>query len=570
MCGVSGFVGNLYSKEQLRTHINTACKALHHRGPDQLHTFVSEEAALGITRLAIRDPQRGQQPMSRSGYTIAFNGELYNTRALKKKLQNAGYYFQTESDTEILLNALIEWGDSILPKLEGMFAFALWDEKNHILTLARDPWGEKPLYYSCSGTSIAFASEIKALKCFPHIKWDVSIDDVMVFFKNSYLPHPRTGWHHIHKLEQGSVLRFQQGEVLKQRYFTPSICTSYNLSTPEELFALLKLAVHNCLESDKPIGGFLSGGLDSSTIAYFLSKEHAKAPFFSLHWDNESYSEERYTAEVAKALKLNHHAIQCTPSFFTQYFDQIVDLYDEPFGDESMFPTFCLAQFAKQFVDVVLTGDGADELFHGYERYFFKGTFEYYLEVFAATPAPVMNLVCDPGSLQGRPLLPSAPKAQDRERARSWLDMNTYLTDDILLKIDRACMGNALESRCPFLTRQITRFATRCSMNALLGNHKRGKEILRRAMSNHLPLNILQRKKMGFGVPLNEWFRTVLKEWMQSRLLQGTLLRSGWFLETGIKELISQHNASRGNYARPLLNLLVLERWVKRWNLYPS
>ena len=569
MCGISGFAGSFYTKERLQQHINAACKLLQHRGPDQLQAFVGDGIALGISRLAIRDPHHGRQPMSRSGYTIVFNGELYNSRALKEKLANSGCVFLTECDTEILLLALIEYGDSIIGNLEGMFAFALWDEKQQTLTLARDQWGEKPLYYACSETDITFASEIKALSCFPHIKWDVSDEDAMVFLKNSYLPHPRTGWRGIHKLSPGTYLRFQKEEVSHHRYFTAALQESSEQSRPEELFQLLKSNIQNCLISDKPVGAFLSGGLDSSTIAYFLSKENPNAPIFSLHWDDASYSEERYTAEVAKALKLNHHSVKCDPAFFRNYFDSIVDLYDEPFGDESMVPTFCLAKFAKGQVDVVLTGDGADELFHGYERYFFEGSFESYLEIFAATPASVIELVCQPDCVKG-PLLPRVSKATNTERIRSWFDMHTYLTDDILMKVDRSCMGNSLEPRCPFLTRQISDFALRCSMATLVGDQRRGKEILRETMKNHLPQSILERRKMGFGVPLNSWFRTVLKSWMEERLLEGSLLKTGCFSETGIRKLITLHDSEQGNYARPLLNLLVLERWINRWKLNHS
>ncbi|MGH7889024.1 MAG: asparagine synthase (glutamine-hydrolyzing) [Thermodesulfobacteriota bacterium] len=569
MCGISGFVGTLYSKEQLQKYINAACKQLEHRGPDQTQVFIGNEIVLGISRLAIRDPQNGKQPMSRNGYTIVFNGELYNTRLLKEKLMQAGYYFQTECDTEILLSALVEFGDSIIGELEGMFAFALWDEKNQLLTLARDRWGEKPLYYTCYDKSLTFASEIKALSCFPNINWDISKEDVLVFLKNSYLPHPRTGWHNIHKLEQGTFLRFQKGQVSVRRFFTPILQEPSDSSTPQTLFELLHINVKNCLISDKPVGGFLSGGLDSSTISYFLSRENPNAPIFSLHWDDESYSEQQYTSEVAKALKLNHFSVTCDSLFFMNHFDSIVDLYDEPFGDESMVPTYCLAKFAKEKVDVVLTGDGADEFFHGYERYFFEGSFENYLETFAATPSSVMELVCHPDFIQGGSLFPMASFTLNTERVRSWVDMNTYLTDDILMKVDRASMGVGLEARCPFLTPQITNFALQCSMDALVGNRRRGKEILREAMKNHLPQSILERKKMGFGVPLNEWFRTILRDWMLSKLLSGELLKSGWFSESGIRKLVSLHDMRHGNYARPLLNLLVLERWLKRWNLIP-
>ena len=556
MCGISGFAGKLYTRDQLEQLTEQACTLLRHRGPDQMGTFIGNEVALGSSRLAIQDSEEGRQPMARSGYTIVFNGELYNGESLKEKLIHRGYVFHTRCDTEILLNALMEFGDVILEKLEGMFALALWDEHTQTLTLARDRWGEKPLYYSVEKETITFASEIKALKPWPHLEWNISENDVMIFLKNSYLHNPRTGWENIYKLEQGSILKFQKGAVIKKRFFTPELQESSQIMLPEQLFELLKTNVKKCMLSDRPVGAFLSGGIDSTTIAYFLTRENPDAPIFSLHWDDPIYSEELYTNKATEALHLNSFAVKCTPQFFMDSFDTIVDLYDEPFGDESMVPTYCLAKFAKEKVDVVLTGDGADEFFHGYERYFFDGEFNDYLETFAATPASIMKLICKSD------LYPMKSYLNNSERARSWVDMNTYLTDDILMKVDRACMGVSLESRCPFLTPQVTNFALQCSMKELVGNQRRGKEILREAMKNHLPPLILDRKKMGFGVPLNEWFRNSLKEWMLSRILNGELLKTGWFSEEGILKLLSLHDSRQGNFARPILNLLVLERWI--------
>ncbi len=620
MCGISGFVGSLYSKLQLQKFINDASSSLQHRGPDQRSSFVEKNVALGISRLAIRDPVHGKQPMSSGDYTLVFNGELYNSCFLKKRL--AGYTFRTDCDTEVLLNALIEFGDEVIPQLEGMFAFALWNENDQSLTLARDRWGEKPLYYAYADQSLTFASEIKALHFFPHLKWIVSEEDVVVFLKNSYLPGPRTGWQGIHKLAPGTVLTFKNGELKTHKFFVPTLQESVNRSPrecfqkffgqfwrqsrsnrrsqvdsycintdqlakpavvdfselsraklpqnllktlPSQLFDLLKASVDHCLISDKPVGGFLSGGIDSTTMAYFLSRANPKAPIFSLHWDDENYSESRFTTEAAKALNLNLTSVKCTPAFFMDHFDFIVDLFDEPFGDESMVPTFCLAKFAKQQVDVVITGDGADELFLGYERYFFDGSFQTYLETFAATPFHIMEMICQPEFIHERSLSPMdmlAAKTDPSKRVRSWVDMHTYLPDDILMKVDRSTMAVGLEARCPFLTPPVTDFALGCSSDVLISN--RGKEILREAMKNHLPSLILERKKMGFGVPLNEWLRTSLKDWMVSRLLEGELLRSGWLSEKGLRQLLLLHDTRQGNFARPILNLLVLERWIKR------
>ncbi len=565
MCGIAGFVGPTFSKHELRKHILLACNALRHRGPDDQQHYVGEEVALGASRLAIRDPEKGFQPMERSGLVIVFNGELYGAQPLREKLLKLGYSFETTCDTEILLNAFIEFGPSIVPGLVGMFAFAIWDSNIRTLYLARDRWGEKPLYYSLGEKFLAFASEIKALWSWPGIETDVNLEDINIFLKNSCLPSPRTGWKKILKLEPGFILTWHEGEWTKKPYFIPE--WKEEKKGVEELFYLLDQSVQQCSVSDKPVGAFLSGGLDSTTVAYFLSKHHPGSPVFSLHWDDKNYSEELYARAAASALGLNHFSVKCDVSFFMTYFDCITALYDEPFADESIVPTYCLAKFAKSKVDVVLTGDGADEFFHGYERYFFKGDFKTYQDVFSACPYRTRQLICHPDFLILEPkseFLKDSAQFSWMDRYRSWVDIQTYLPDDILTKVDRATMGVGLEARAPFLTPSVTNFALGCTREALIGRQSRGKEILRAAMKNTLPKLTIERKKMGFGVPLNDWFRSSLKEWMISRLLEGSLLKTGWFSENGIQQLIADHLAGKGNYARPIFNLLVLEAWIKR------
>lgn len=572
MCGISGFAGSIFSRNELKKHIHLACASLHHRGPDDEQHYINDGIALGISRLAIRDIEKGIQPMKRQGLILVFNGELYETQPLKAQLLKLGYHFESECDTEVLLNAFLEFGPSILPKLSGMFAFAIWDTNNKTLYLARDRWGEKPLYYSLQQGSITFGSEIKSLKVWPHINWHINLEDLNIFLRNSYLPNPRVGWNNIFKLEPGCFLIWQNNKLEKKCYFSLEIKEEKkgSLEDAEELFHLLNHNVKQCAVSDRLVGAFLSGGLDSTTVAYFLSRHYPNASVFSLHWDDSEYSEEQYTQIATSSLALNHFSIKCDASFFLNYFDSIVSLYDEPFGDESIIPTYCLAKFAKREVDVVLTGDGADEFFHGYERYFFKGKIENYLDSFAASSHKIHQLICHPDFLNydQKNLFLSYylqfPSSLSQERLKSVIDIKTYLTDDILMKVDRACMGVGLESRAPFLTPQVTNFALNCKMEALINKKSRGKEILRTAMKNHLPTTLLERKKMGFGVPLNNWFRSSLKEWMMSRLLNGSLLKTGWFLEKGLKQLISSHIKNQGNYARTLFNLLVLDAWLRK------
>ena len=576
MCGIVGFAGSLYPSTQLREIMRLACSQLRHRGPDEQGEFYEQGIAFGISRLAIRDPVNGSQPMTRHGMTIIFNGELYETQSLKADLQQKGYQFTTDCDTEIFLYAFIEHGPSILVQLAGMFAFAIWDEKIKRLYLGRDRWGEKPLYYTYGNDYLAFASEVKALRAFPNIRWQVALKDISLFLKNSYIVAPNTGWEHIFKLEQGSFMTWHEGKLSKKTYFQPPFTGNLNDSNPlekaEELLHLLSSSVKSCSQSDKSVGAFLSGGIDSTTIASLLSQHLSDFPLFSVCWDDLEYSEEEYAKEAAQAVGMKHYTVNCDALFLENYFDYVVSLYDEPFADESMIPTYCLAKFAKQHVDVVLTGDGADEFFYGYERYFFEGAIDQYFDVFSAMSKEVKEVICTNELLKYNDqahldvLMNEFSEKKmgfGSNRIRSWIDIKTYLADDILTKLDRAAMGVGLEARAPFLTPKVTNFALNCSMQQLTGPQNQGKEVLRLAMRNHLPARILHRKKMGFGVPLNKWFKTTLKDWMISRLTEGCLLDTNWFSDSGIRRIIDMHLSGQANHSRAIFNLIVLEAWLR-------
>ena len=376
MCGITGYVGLNLSQNQLKQTIQVACNQIRHRGPDAQNYFTNTGVALGITRLEIRDPIHGKQPLSHQGITIVFNGELYNTAPLQATLEKRGYKFKTECDTEVFLYAFIEYGSTMLAKLTGMFAFAIWDSKKKTLYLGRDRWGEKPLYFTTGEGFIAFASEISALKTWPNIQWNLSLKDLNTFLKHSYIPGSGTGWTNIFKIQPRTILTWHNGHYTHTTYVSPKIHPTTEVFDTEneskKLYRLLKTSVKNCLVSDKPIGIFLSGGLDSTTIAYLASQHTKNLSLFSIDWDAPHYSEGKYIKEAVDYLGLNHFKAFCTPLFFQNHFEYLADIYGEPFADESMFPCYCLAKLAKNSVDVVLTGDGADEFFHGYERYFFQ------------------------------------------------------------------------------------------------------------------------------------------------------------------------------------------------------
>ena len=557
MCGITGIVEKDPLDHDRKNLIKTSCEKLRHRGPDQQGVFCEKNIGLGSRRLAIRDIKNGHQPLEYKHYVLVFNGELYNFQLLKKELLARRYQIKTSCDTEIFLYAFIEFGIEYLKNIDGMFAFAIWDKKEEKLILGRDRWGEKPLYYSLQKNTIAFASEIAALKVWPHIKWEHSVSQLLFFLKHSYLCGTNTGWKNIYKLEPGTILIWQNNVFEKRTYFFP--LQSKKNSLIHELPQKIEESVKNCLISDRPVGTFLSGGIDSAIIAYFTVKHQPNLKTFSIDWNEKNYSEKNAIMATAHYLGVQNYRTFCTPEFFSKHFDTLVQIYGEPFADESLFPCYCLSLFAKQHVDVVLTGDGADELFHGYERYYsYDGSIENYSDIFSSTPKKIFAQIVDEPCSIKMPFLPQS----DLFREKSLLDMRTYLPHDILTKIDRATMAASLEARAPFLTQEISSTALSLPPNALYDEKYLGKKALKEAMSGLLPDKILMRKKRGFGMPLENWFRTSLKEWIQIRLTEENLLHQEWINIGGVKKLLHDHIEGKINASRPLLNLLVLNSWL--------
>ncbi|GAB5411943.1 MAG: asparagine synthase (glutamine-hydrolyzing) [Chlamydiales bacterium] len=557
MCGITGIVENHPLNHDRKNLLNSSCEKIRHRGPDQQGIFCEKKVGLGSRRLAIRDKEKGHQPFQYKYYVIVFNGELYDFQSLKKELLARGYQIRTSCDTEIFLYAFIEFGIEYLKKINGMFAFGIWDKKEEKLTLGRDRWGEKPLYYTHQNGALAFASEIAALKVWPHIEWEPSIPQLHFFLKHSYLCGKTTGWENVSKLDPGSVLTWHKNRTKTHTYFSPHLTEK---NTPlKELPQKIEESVKNCLISDRPVGTFLSGGIDSAIITHFAANHQPNLKTFSLDWEENNYSEKEAIIETAHSLGVQNYRTFCTPEFFKKHFDSLVQICGEPFADESLFPCYCLSLFAKQHVDVVLTGDGADELFHGYERYYsYNGPIESYLDIFSATPEKVFSQIVHSRDQINMPFLPKNTSL----REKSLLDMRTYLPHDILTKIDRATMGASLEARAPFLTQEISSIALSLPPNALYDDEYLGKKALKKAMSGLLPDKILMRKKRGFGMPLEEWFRTPLKEWVQIRLTEGNLPHVNWIDMEGVKRVLQDHIKRKINASRPLLNLLVLNSWL--------
>lgn len=576
MCGITGFV-NLSLEPARTAHLlDVATQRLRHRGPDQFNTYSDSLAGLGVSRLAIRDVARGCQPMrAEDGTVIAFNGELYGAEALRETLRQEGHRFHSTSDTEILLRAYLTWGDAVFASISGMFAVAIWEPRRRRLALARDRWGEKPLYIATTSGGIVFASEPKALRVWPGVDWNLTIEDFAAFLRYGYMPGATTGWRGVTKLPPGHVGSWEDGAWSQRPYVSPPLPGSLPSvvsdldAAAEELRVLLQGAVRSCMVSDRPVGAFLSGGIDSSSVVALMSELAAPVHTYSINWEAEDYSEATYARIVVSHVGAMHHEVLCSSGYLQEHFDSIVATYDEPFGDESMIPTTLLSEIAKCDVDVVLSGDGADELFGGYQRYENEQSLANYLDTCASTSLVTLQKLVSPSLSEAA--TPDATHqmyyAQAREcdvvSARRWLDLHTYLPSQILTKVDRASMRVALEVRAPFLTPQISSWALRCDPR-LIFTASQTKRVLRAAMAPYLPGTILTRPKMGFGVPLVHWFRGPLRQWVGERLFEGALPQFPWLQQRSVQRLLSEHQQHEQNHYRVLYNLLVLESWVRQ------
>jgi asparagine synthase (glutamine-hydrolysing) len=515
---------------------------------------------------------------SEDGVVSVFNGEIYNIEELRSRLRPLNYTFRTRSDTEILLQGYRAFGDEIVQQICGMFAFAIWDARCKRLLLARDRWGEKPLYIAPVADGLVFASEVKALRPWQGVDWDVQFEDIHVFLRHGYLPGARTGWRGIHKLLPGQMLVWEHNKQYLTRYVQAPLPRQSEkqkvdlIDAAHELRYLISKAVQERLISDRPIGAFLSGGIDSSTVLGSMSRHITQVRTFSIRWQEQDYTEEVYAREVSRHFGTQHTEILCTPEYLCANFDYIAGSFDELFGDESMIPTALLAEVAKKQVDVVLAGDGADELFGGYQRYHYNKPFDEYLDVFSATANTIMRRLYAPGfaesfsSDEEHMIHYREAEHLDLITAKRWVDLHTYLPCDILTKVDRMTMRVALESRAPFLDPQLSEWAMRCTPE-LIGSGAVTKRILKVAVADLLPQSIVERPKMGFGVPLVHWFRGPLAKWVEERLVDGSLLGSEWILITAVRKLVDEHKSGLHNHYRTLFNLLVLEAWLKRENL---
>jgi asparagine synthase (glutamine-hydrolysing) len=645
MCGIAGAGWSSNGEPLPEAVLKKMTDVLMHRGPDDAGEYFSDRgqstvtvrrdgAALGFRRLSIIDLSGGHQPLSNEDGTIwiAFNGEVYNYRELKPELESLGHQFRTASDTECIVHAYEQWGNDCVQHLRGMFAFAIWDERQRRLFLARDRMGQKPLVYRIANGRLAFASELKALLQIPGAPRDVDPRAVADFVTLQYVPHPRTMLTGYHKLPPAHWAEFdaQTGDLKIHRYWRAPYARpdeqepKKDLSDPAAISAALREtlteAVRLRMRSDVPFGAFLSGGVDSTIITGLMQQQTSqRVKTFSIGFSVKKYDERSYAREAATKLGTEHHEFVVDPSA-VEMLPRLTWHYDEPFADSSAIPTMYLSQLTRQHVTVALSGDGGDELFAGYDRYravelaaeidrwpwIFRAPL--YSPIWRYMPAPVQQKsrlrqvkrfvaalglaperrygnwmsIYDDGrrqslftpefqrTLQGHDglsfLLESyaACSEEDFVQRTTCVDTETYLPCDILTKVDIASMAFSLEARSPFMDHRVVELAAAIPRPLKLQKGL-GKQILIKTFEDLLPKSIQTRPKMGFGVPLDHWFRNELREMITDTLLDSRTLGRGYFNAAAIRSMIDEHTRSQWDHSSRLWLLLVFELWHRKF-----
>lgn len=623
MCGICGIAwanGGLRLEPALIHHMNAR---LVHRGPDDEGYYYGDQAMLGMRRLSIIDLQTGQQPVSNEDGTLwlVYNGELYNYRELRRQLEQAGHVFCSSSDSEVIVHAYEEYGSACLQRFNGMFAFAIWDEKRQHLFLARDRIGIKPLYYWTGGSRFAFASELKALLALPEISTAIDLVALDQFLTLEYIPSPRTIFNDIHKLPAGHWLSFDDSGVQLNPYWVvrQEVEPDAGQDYVSRLRELLADAVQMQMVSDVPVGALLSGGIDSSSVVAYMRRASAgRLPTFSIGFDDTTYNELPYARVVARQFATEHHEEVLQVDILSMA-EALVAHLDEPFADFSVFPTYLVSQVARREVKVVLSGDGGDELFGGYDTYRAQQLDRYYRHLPAAVRHVLLPALFTrvrpraakkglvnkarrfvqgarmPAQLQhARWMLFLDAEAKNQLYTRDmraalveldgcgataaltahfeqaahldflaqqqYVDIKTYLVDDILTKVDRMSMAASLEVRVPLLDHRIVEFALGLPPHLKLRGGAT-KVILRQAMKGLLPDTVLHKPKEGFSIPLKHWLGGPLQPLMKDLLSEDSMQKRGYFAPRAVSRWMDEHLRGQANHSHRLWALMVLELW---------
>ncbi len=618
MCGIAGIVYSDPHQKVQEEILSSMTNVLSHRGPDDSGLFLDQEAGLGHRRLSVIDLDAGRQPLSdeTGQYWITFNGEIYNFEEIKKNLESSGCHFKTRTDTEVLVQAYRTKGVHCLNDLRGMFAFAIWDKSKRRLFLARDRIGKKPVYYYYKNGVFLFASELKSFLKYPHLQLQIEPSAVKEFLIYQYIASPKTIYREILKLPPAHYLIFENGKVNIQKYWD----IDFHLKRQENKEILLLEGMQGLLESvqlrlksDVPLGIFLSGGLDSSSIAALATQGTSqKIKTFSVRFSQDSHDESSYAREVANHLGTEHHEIEVGPDIVGSL-EKWAWHFDEPFGDASALPTYWMAEEAKKFVSVILSGDGGDECFGGYRRYTQKLLWDrlkkilswgvnwidektssewpaersqrLFYECFKLMKLPQeeqydgwMRIYRDPllSKIWGESLknmyIPALNKTDTSLSSLDAMlksDFQSYLSDCLMTKVDRASMAHGLEVRSPFLDSVFVEFCAQLPSDLKIKDFRK-KLFLKKMMGASLPSSIVHRAKKGFTVPLNQWFREKLKPFAQEILLDSKTLQRGYIHPQAVKRLLEDHFSGKDNHGHRIWLLIVLELWHRTfWDTRP-
>jgi asparagine synthase (glutamine-hydrolysing) len=623
MCGIVGLVRN-DGKPVDRDLLARMNDAIRHRGPDDDGFYLNGPVGLGMRRLAIIDLKSGQQPIhNQDGTTwIVFNGEIYNYLELRQQLEKLGHTFYTNSDTEAIVHAYDQYGTDCPKYLRGMFAFAIWNERTQELFLTRDRVGKKPVLYAEVNGQLVFGSEFTALLQHPDISREIQPEAIDAYLSFMCVPAPLTAYRSIRKLEPGHWLRWRKGDITIERYWQPDFSQKLDISEEEageRAIEILRDSVKVRLMSEVPLGAFLSGGIDSSAVVALMAQESSeKVKTFSIGFEEQDFSELHHARRVAEWVGADHHEFIVRPDAI-EILPLLVEHYGEPYADSSAVPTYYVARETRKHVTVALNGDGGDESFAGYERYAAMQLAENYRKVPAFVRKSVnVGVGLIPTSELSRSRLRSGKRFLEAaslpkvDRYLRWVsifdsaaksslysdafksettsgyaksllepwfvrangsgfvdasllaDLMTYLPNDLLVKVDIATMAVSLEARSPFLDHQVIEFAASLPEKFKL----RGlttKYLLKKVLRKLLPSENLDRRKMGFGVPIGHWFRGKMQPFLREVVLSEKALDRGLFRPETVRQLVDQHTEGKRDYSHQLWTLLMLELWFQRF-----
>ena len=628
MCGIAGWA-NLQkdkSPNSGESILHLMCEQMVHRGPDSEGLWTDEGIALGMRRLSIIDLHTGDQPVFNEDKQIiaVMNGEIYNFKEIRNDLEKKGHKFVTQTDTEVLPHLYEEYGEDLVEHLNGMFAFALWDKEREKLIIARDRFGEKPLYYGVFNERLIFGSELKVLIANPNVQTELDLQSLRSYLSFDYVPAPRSIYKGIFKLPAAHLLTVEKGEIKTRRYWNLSFQKNEKSlkiqQTADELRDILSESVRLRLVSDVPLGILLSGGIDSSTVAALAVRHSSdKVKTFSIGFEEDSFDESKYARQVSEHLGTEHFEDRLSVEKAAGLIEEIGKWLDEPLSDGSLIPTFLLSKFVKQNVTVALGGDGGDEIFAGYPMYFGHKmarvfdliphflrsgliepfvrnlpvsdkniSFDYkakrFIEAskfdtvtrhhswFGSFSIDLAEKVLSPNvfSQTEKEIYQDAKKlleicdSQNLIERMQFVDMNFYLAEDILTKVDRASMAVSLEVRAPFLDPKVAEFAASLPPEFKLKRNK-GKFILKKAVEDLLPRNILKRPKKGFGIPIAQWLKGSLNPLMKDLLSPERLKSQGLFDEQTVWRLIREHEQNVASHHKQLWTLLVFQLWYENF-----